>query len=735
MHTPLRPYRLVLALLLLTLAPVPNVLSAQPNAPEGVVAAFLNAWNRQDRSAMYALLSPQSQALYAEPVFNARYEVADEAMRLSGISYSISDVHYQGQTAAVTYDLQIDSTEFGSITDPNRTMRLVNDGSGTWGVAWSSMDILDTMTASSSIIAAGSLPPRETIYDRSGQPIAQQGFITAVWTRRQSMNSETDCAQLMAEITRRPTTAFLTQFIDFLPETDFFLEELNTDTFERFQERIGLTCGISYTRSREGRVYYGNNAMAHSIGYVGPITAEQEAVYRRLGYNSSDVVGQTGVERQYERQLAGTPDRVLRIRDDLSGVVLRELGSSTGSPASPVTTTLDRNLQLATAQAMADAYDYALPNWASIAGPGAAVVLDVNSGEILAMVSYPLINPMLFDRDSLSDRRLPLLTQTVSDPREPLANHAIQNQYSPGSVFKVITAAAILNEFLTAPQEPFNCDLYWYGQEFGDTQERRQDWRVADELPAAGIITPAEAIMSSCNPFFWQYGAVLYRDRGRSSLAEYARQLGLGQAYGLFPPVEGLPGQPEAAGQIPTPPNIPEAINESVGQGSIALPPIQMAVATAAFANGGTVYKPYLVRQVGDDSDPIEQNTPEVMSQLGYPDEVMAAIREGMCGAVTNQSLGTAYRVFRSAPYSVCGKTGTAQTGLYPNAWFIAYAPADDPQIAIVVMVAQSREGSEVAAPITRRILDTYFDVDRVEPFPEWWAEGPYVPLENPAGG
>jgi len=106
-----------------------------------------------------------------------------------------------------------------------------------------------------------------------------------------------------------------------------------------------------------------------------------------------------------------------------------------------------------------------------------------------------------------------------------------------------------------------------------------------------------------------------------------------------------------------------------------------------------------------------------------------------MCGAVSDYNLGTAYIRFEGAPYSVCGKTGTAQTGLYPNAWFVAYAPADDPQIAVVVMVSQSLEGSQIAAPITRRILDYYFQAPQVEPYPEWWAIGPYEPLSNPAGG
>jgi penicillin-binding protein 2 len=327
-----------------------------------------------------------------------------------------------------------------------------------------------------------------------------------------------------------------------------------------------------------------------------------------------------------------------------------------------------------------------------------------------------------------------LLPQINSDGREPLKNHAIQEQLAPGSVYKVITATAALNENVVQPDENFFCDLTWNGVDrYGDELPVREDWRVVWDFAPAGNVTPAQAIMASCNPFFWEFGAKLYRQKGRK-LVEYSQLMGLGQPYNIF---GGFIA--EAPGNLDDPARAAVAINDAIGQGDVQIPPIQMAVATAAIANDGSVYKPYLVRQVGgvDGTTLVSQNQPTLLNALDFQPEVLVTVREGMCGVVTNFDLGTAWYVFNDADtqptYTVCGKTGTAQAGTRANSWFIAYAPADDPQIAIVVAVKNAgREGSEVAGPIARRILDVYFG-SPIASYPEWW-EDPFEPLPAPRG-
>jgi penicillin-binding protein 2 len=192
---------------------------------------------------------------------------------------------------------------------------------------------------------------------------------------------------------------------------------------------------------------------------------------------------------------------------------------------------------------------------------------------------------------------------------------------------------------------------------------------------------------------------------------------------------------PEASGTIIVPGAVSQAINDAIGQGDVTVSPLQMARLVAAVANGGTVYKPYLVQQVGGaDSTPVTFTAePEVVGEIGVSQEVLDTVKAGMCEVTQNEDLGTGFSSFGNATYVACGKTGTAQTDRYPTAWFVAYAPADNPQIAVVVVAENSREGADVAAPIVRRIIDHYLDAPLAE-FPRWWNNLEYIPVDIPEG-
>ncbi len=711
------------------------VIQADPEqTPADVVAGFLEGWNARDYEAMYSYVSVQSQEQYPFSIFQLRYEVTGNDLNLSGLTYSVGETHLQGVAASVNYNVTLESPLFGTIDDPGRTIRLVKDAEG-WRIAWSSMDIFEAMAGSSELRVDSRHNIRGNIYDRNGEILAEEGgTVVVLYAAQEDMFDVNSCINFLARMLRRHRADIVSLFSNYLPETIFYVGETDLDIYLDNRVELEQTCGIfddetdfSKVRQRQTRRYFANGAAVHITGYVGPVTAEQEDHWRRLGFQPGDVVGQSGIELQYQSTLAGNPERYLTIAEP-GGTTLRELGGAIGSPSASVTLTIDSDMQLMVAQSLWDAYNYARDNWGAVSLGAAAVVMDVNTGEVLALASYPSFYPGVFNIDTFDPNVVDERVSLTTDPRTPLVNKAVQNRYSPGSVFKIITTIATAQEGIFGLDEIFDCTLEWYGEAYGDTLPRRLDWRATDGYDATGEITLSQALTSSCDPFFYQMGAILYRNRGPNKLVEYAEMLGLGGFSGI----EIL----EVPSELAPPASVAEAINNAIGQGSVEITPLQMAVAVSAVANGGTVYRPYIVQSVGNpDGSPATQTTPTIVRDLSYNEGVLEAVRRGMCDVTTDENLGTAYLIFgeNPTPYSVCGKTGTAQTALYPNAWFVAYAPADDPEIAVVVMSANSREGSEVAAPIVRRILDNYFDV-AWEDFPEWW-EDPYVPLDVPEGG
>lgn len=713
------------------------------SSPSDTVRSFIEAWGRRDYPAMYGLLSTESQGLTTLPVFEATYVDADEKIGTTAASFTIVSTQTQGMTAAVSYDLLIESSVFGSIEDAGRVMRLVQAPNG-WRIAWSTMDIFDGYAPGTGLTVESRRLPRANIFDRGGQLLVEQnGMTIGLFVSRQELSFEDDCLDSLANVLRRDRAELVELFASFNPETIFAVGDVDPEVFAAREAELTANCAIR-SQPRQTRRYVGHGIASHAIGYVGQISAEQLDDYRSRGYTQGDLVGQIGVELAYEEQLAGEADRVLRIVEP-GGLLVRELAGTPGRAPQPVTLTLDVGLQTAAAQAFADAYNTAAPNWGGRSPGGGAVVIDIDTGAILALASWPTFDPGIFVPDTPIIQVGQYIASLGTDDRQPFFNRATQGQYAPGSTFKIITLAAAAAERLMRPDEIFTCNMEWDGRPFGDTLERRLDWRASEPEEFrfnTGDVTMAHALTASCNPFFYQMGAQLFRDRGATVLTDYARRMGFGSATGLSPLL------PEASGRIVPPNNVEEAISTAVGQYETQVTIVQMARMVAGIANGGTLYRPYLVQQVGgEDGEPSFTAEPEVVGEMGLSDEVLDVIREGMCavttqqvvGASTGKPLGTAWFVFDDpegtgvAPYTVCAKTGTAQTGRpEPHAWFVAYAPADDPQIAIAVMTENSREGSETSAPIVRRILDYYFGVEPA-PFPSWWT-GEYVALTIPEG-
>jgi len=722
-------------------------------APEGVVGAFLDRWHTKDRQGMYALLSGQSQRLTPFPVFETIYTDAERALGAEGVTYNVLSTAEQGSTAVVSYDAAILSALFGEIADSARVMRLVREGGGEWRIAWTQMDILAGYAPGTRLTIESRLTPRGNIYDRRGQVMVEQDAeVVELYIANQGISDYEACVDLLASLLRINRGDLVTALAGYNPETVFPIGDIDPDIFAVWQNDLIRLCGVR-TDTRATRRYAGHGIATHLVGYVGNIAAEELAAYQARGYTSDDLVGLLGIEAAYQNELAGVPERVLRILEP-GGLIVRELAGSSGEDARSIWLTLDLNLQWTAAQALSDAYNYANGNWAAREhSPGGSVVaIDVNTGAILALASYPSFDPGIFNPDTPIAFVDEVIAELSTDPRSIFNNRVTQEQYSPGSTFKIVTLAAAVEERLMTAADIFDCMLEWRGQEFGDTSERRLDWRATEVDEAArfatGLVSMSEALTASCNPFFYQMGARLFNEVGETALTEYAGRMGFGRATGLAPIV------PEASGQLPLLRGTDAAISAAVGQGDIQVTLLQMAQMVAGVANGGDLLKPYVIQRVGggagDARPPLLEGMPTLSGTMGLSDSTLDAVRAGMCmvtrqdatGRSTGKPLGTAWFVFDEAapsgtgiaPYTVCGKTGTAQTGrVEPHGWFVAFAPRDNPEIAVVAMIEHGREGSETAAPVVRRVLDAYFNTAQA-PYPRWWNENSYVALNIPLG-
>jgi len=347
---------------------------------------------------------------------------------------------------------------------------------------------------------------------------------------------------------------------------------------------------------------------------------------------------------------------------------------------------------------------------------GAVVVMDVRTGRILALATWPR-----FDLNRFAEGIDPRVwSALVNDPAIPLMNRAIQGQYPPGSTFKIVTMATIMERGGVPPTQAYTCTGSW----------NKLGWPMTCWLLSGhGTIDLVTALTASCDVTFYQIGYDLsYIDI--DALPSYARSFGFGVPTGIGAPLEDTWGHDplgEASGLVPDDAwkrkvlgegwSTGDTVNLAIGQGFLLVTPIQMARMVAAVANGGTLYKAQIVDRVsGTDQVPEIVIQPERVGRLPITQPTLDAIRKGLEG-VTTSPRGTATHRFKGFSIPVAGKTGTAQNeGELPHAWFIGYLPADEPEIAIVAMIENVGEGSTYAAPLFRQVAEAYYGIEPETP-------------------
>lgn len=551
--------------------------------------------------------------------------------------------------------------------------------------------------------------PRGPIFDRNGRLLVGNRPAFGISVMRQDVEQRDVLLSRLAQLLEIDVAMLEKRWQQGKGSPVYRPVLLAEDVPRRFVERVleqnTELPGILVT-VRPVRDYIEKGSVAHVTGYLGEVTEDELTQDQADSLQTGDVIGKVALEKTYEDFLRGEKG-LRRVEVDVRGKLLRPLEIETPRPGQRVFLTIQQELQQAADLAFGD-------------HSGAAIAMDVRTGEILAMLSRPTYDPSLFVQGIESEA----WTELLRDPRHPLQNKAISGLYSPASTFKMLVALAALREDPATRRRVIDCDGSF---ELGEARFRC--WK----KDGHGHTDLNKALRESCDIWFYQVGL----DLGIDKIAEMAREFGLGGMVGF--PLAGensgvIPSRAWKRQRFQAPWYGGETVIASIGQGYVLVTPLQLVVMTAALANHGTVLKPQIVKRVEDwQGTVLQQTVPQVLRQIELSATAWQAIDDGLVDAV-NGSHGTGSSA-RMAEVLVAGKTGTSQVvrrksdeeeesqigvevpyKFRPHALFVAYAPAENPQIAVAVVVEHGQHGGGTAGPIAKAVFEAYFKAQALDP-------------------
>lgn len=498
-------------------------------------------------------------------------------------------------------------------------------------------------------------------------------------------------------------------------------ENVGQDLIAQISERNSEFPGVSIEQ-KAIRTYLAGSLASHVIGYTGKISQE-EYEKKKDTYSSDDIVGKTGIEALFEKYLKGQ-DGEKQVDMSVDGTITGEYITKDAKVGDDVVLTIDANLQSVTENALENCINKIREGGFSQtydAKGGAAVVMNVNTGEVLATASNPTYEPQWFSGGINPDR----WKELRDNPSHPMLNKTIQSAYAPGSIFKMVTAIAGLETGTISTKEKVN--------DTGVYRKYNTEWKCwyyTSYHRGHGYQNVTQALQHSCNYFFYEVG-----DRmGITTLSKYALHFGLGKKTGIELPSEsaGSVASPETKAKLKNGESwYPgETLSASIGQSYNNFTPMQIAKYISTIANGGTIVKPTIIKTILDSNDTeiskeeIENYTNDKLGidtsddGIDINPENIDIAKEGMRMA-TSEAGGTAYNIFKNFNVEVAGKTGSAEAGTDSNgndkvnAWFVCFAPFEDPEVAVVVMIENGGHGN-YAAEVARDILVQYFGKNEV---------------------
>lgn len=527
--------------------------------------------------------------------------------------------------------------------------------------------------------------PRGTFFDRNGQLLVtnRPGFTVSLLPLTEPISEEviTRISNLL-QVPIEDIKSKIAAHVGFDPiriKTDV-TPDIVTIIEEQKNNYPGVVIEVQPIRN-----YILKQEAAHTFGYVSEISDAELETKKKEGYKSGDIIGKFGLEKIYDKAIRGVNGGE-QVEVDVSGAPVQILGKKDPVPGADLILTIDRDLQVA-AEAAVDAQLSAIH-----ANAAAAVVLNPQNGEILALVSRPAFDPNLFAH-GISTKDWNAIN---NNPYHPMDDKAITGEYPPGSTFKIVTGTAALASGRVTPEEQiFDSGQHWLIPKGNASGE------------ALGWLNFRTALAHSDNVYFYEMGNRL----GVDLLGHYSRMFGLGQKTGIDLPYEseGMVASKELKMKLYNEEwYLSETFDAAIGQGFNLVTPLQAAMVMGEIAANGKRYKPHVVwKMVTQNGELIKEFQPELLSQLDVPEWVIQLVQSSLHDVT---KYGTAASNFAGFPYDIAGKTGTAENSQgRDHGWFVGYAPFDNPQISVAVIVEQGGFGAVSAVPIGRKIMEAYF--------------------------
>ena len=695
-----------------TQTPVPSPTPGSLEYPTELATEWISLWMAEDYAGMYQLTSAATHDSMTESAFVTKYTGVAREAGINKVSVRLDgDISDQGTVKmVVTY-------ESGLVGELQQEMELamISESAG-WRVIWTPSLIFTELGNNGCVAWIGESYTRGRILDSQGRVFAEDAGVTRVSVIPANI---TDPSYTYSELARvlDMKESDIQARVDANPNANYevVLKDMPEKQEINLLNELGDLDGVTIQAATQRTYHYGASAV-HLVGYVSLATAED--IEQDESIVEGQLIGRDGVEYGANDILTGKPGGTLYAVECTTRAKRAEIASTEGQPPADVYLTVDAEFQKDVDEAMYGAEKEVTNSDGTkvkVGERGAAVILDPETGAILAMVSHPSFDPNGMITGNLSEKDQALLSDPIM---MAWLNRAVNQPLATGSIFKVITTAGAMDTLNYTDQTLVDCPATF---ELGG--QTYKDWTVDNQVPPQGTLTLHQALVNSCNTVFYGIG------KDMDAVDPYALP-NMAKSFGLGQPVNVAYFPSGTSGTVPDPDWKLKNYNDgwatgdnvllAIGQGYLEATPLQMAVAYAAIANGGDVLVPYVVAKTQvEGEDAVTVGKKEVRNELPLSDQQIEWIQAALRSQTSDPYGYGSSKVFGDFPWSISGKTGTAQNDREfedgrPHSWFAAYAPypgdGEDPEIASIVMFEGTGEGVSYAAPVTKVIYQLYLD-------------------------